>query len=569
MSNRHWACLYAAIFMVLLGGCSWFSAPLSLPEGYLIPFEQPSSTVISELVFLVADNQLHNIYGEPVQLLRSELADKIVPTAIRPVQLDFYGQDFLKWLVESRGERYRIVHIGDACDFSCTGEFERFLEIMSGAKRGWVMLPGNHDGFFFGNVHRDPANDDWRAACRNAGDPMTKDLFVRSYLAALVLQQGPGYRALAGWLGMDQLGHADRERILSLIPKKGDWRYGDKPGGDHPFLRAVSWNIDEEHPWRSFVLQEVDTTLKHPPNTVTGGEISVRALLLDTAQYERAPRLVPFPPYIFNAGLTGEVLPDQLDIVLKWLKSNPDRVWTLVGHHPLDSLAQRTQEALDALRRRFRIRLYVSAHTHGGQFIVHGTGEDKWLELNVGSILDWSLEVRTLQFFRAGERLMLRSPRYTMHELLGEFEGVPQMEEEWEAKPREDDYYLRHEDLKHLDAYKTELRLKNTLLAAHHRLLRFNPTQPGASPTAPFWPPGCKTDEEVLDKIRNTMEHQRLDEKIEFLMALDRFEAKRPVEDPEKRSKFRLSQAIWASKYDFVHARKPLTDDWFVIFSEE
>jgi hypothetical protein len=571
MINRPRVRLYLAILMVLLGGCSWFSTSPSLPEGYLMPFEQPPSTVISELVFLVADNQLHNVYGEPVQLLRSELADKIVPTAIRPVQLDFYGQDFLKWVVESRGKRYRIVHIGDACDFSCTGEFERFLEIMREAKKGWVMLPGNHDGFFFGNEHRDPANDDWRAACKNAGGPLTKDLFVRLYLAALILQQGPGYRALARSLGLDQLGHADLERILSSIPDKGDWRYDDKPGGDHPFLHAVSWNIDGEHPWRSFVVQEVDTTLKnsHPPDTVPGGEISVRAILLDTAQYDRAPRLVPFPPYTFNAGVTGELLPDQIDIVLTWLNLHPDRLWTLIGHHPFDSLTQRTQEALDSLRRGFRIRLYVSAHTHAGQFMVHGKEEDKWLELNVGSILDWSLEIRTLQFFRVGERLMLRSPRYTMHELLRDLEGVPQNEGEWEAKPHEDDYYLRHEDLKHLDAYKTELRLKNTLLAAHHRLLRFNPTQPGASPTAPFWPPGCKSDEEVLEKIRTTIEHQRLDEKIEFLVALDRFERERPVEDPEKRSKFRLSQAIWASKYDFVHARKPLTDDWFIIFPEE
>jgi hypothetical protein len=218
MITRPWARLCLAILMVLFGGCSWFSTTPSLPDGYLIPLEQPPSTVISELVFLVADNQLHNVYGEPVQLLRSGLADKIVPTAIRPVQLDFYGQDFLKWLVESRGKRYRIVHIGDANDFSCTGEFKRFAEIMRQAKKGWVMAPGNHEGFFFGNEHRDATNDDWLAACSNAGDPMTKDVFVRLYLASLVLQHGPGYRALARYLGLDQLDRADLERIFSLIP---------------------------------------------------------------------------------------------------------------------------------------------------------------------------------------------------------------------------------------------------------------------------------------------------------------------------------------------------------------
>ena len=557
--------------MVLLGGCSWFSTPPSLPNGYLIPLEQPPSTVISELVFLVADNQLHNVYGEPVQLLRSGLADKIVPSSIRPVQLDFYGQDFLKWLVESRGKRYRIVHIGDAGDFSCTGEFKRFVEIMRQAKKGWVMSPGNHDGFFFGNEHRDASNDDWRAACRNAGDPMTKDVFVRLYLASLVLQQGPGYRALARYLGLDQLDREDLERIFSLIPGNGDWRYDDIPGSDHPFLRAVSWRINEEHPWRSFVVQEVDTTLgtSGPPSNSPGTDISVRIILLDTAQFDGAPTLVPLPPSRVNAGLTGELLPDQVDIAREWFRLNPEAVWVMIGHYPFDSLTKRAQGALDGLRRDFRVTLYVSAHTHAGQFIVHGNEEDKWLELNVGSILDWSLEVRTLQLYRADERLMLRSPRFTMHDLLRDREGVPANAEEWEAKPHEDDYYLRHEDLKDLDAHKTEIRLKNALLAAHHRLLRFNPTPPEASSIAPFWPPGCKNDEDVLEKIHNVMEHNQLDRKIEFLLALDRFERERPVEDPEKRSKFRLSQAIWASKYDSVHARKPLMDDWFIVFPKE
>jgi hypothetical protein len=77
--------------------------------------------------------------------------------------------------------------------------------------------------------------------------------WVRLYLAALVLQQGPGYRALAGSLALDQLGHADLERILSSIPAKGDWRYEDKPGETIPFSAqyrgALTKNIRGDRSW--------------------------------------------------------------------------------------------------------------------------------------------------------------------------------------------------------------------------------------------------------------------------------------------------------------------------------
>jgi hypothetical protein len=41
------------------------------------------------------------------------------------------------------------------------------------------------------------------------------------------------------------------------------------------------------------------------------------------------------------------------------------------------------------------------------------------------------------------------------------------------------------------------------------------------------------------------------------------------VGDEDMHQKYRLSQAIWASKYDSVHTRKPLEDNWFVVFPLE
>ncbi|MFQ6093870.1 MAG: hypothetical protein ACE5OR_14555, partial [bacterium] len=111
--------------------------------------------------------------------------------------------------------------------------------------------------------------------------------------------------------------------------------------------------------------------------------------------------------------------------------------------------------------------------------------------------------------------------------------------------------------------------LKDALLAAHHRLLRFNPTKAGTPSDAPFWPACCKNDKAVLQEITRVIKDHRLDKKIAFLVELDHFERERPVEDPEKRKKFRLSQAMWASKYDSVHSRKPLVENLFIIFPKE
>lgn len=538
-----------------------------------MPSYQPPATAISRRVLLVADNQLHNLYGEPVPLLRSAEADKLVQTAIRPVQLDFYGQDFLAWLVEHQGNVLPVVHVGDACDLSCTGEFHRFWTIVRQARQGWVMAPGNHDGFFYGNEHRDVQDRDWSAACKNAGVPMPKDLFVRLYLAAVTLQPGRDAQALARFMGLpsETLEAVDLDRRASLVPSQGDWRYGATPGDERPLLRAVSWRLDAAQPWRSFVVQEVDVTLDRAAPATS---VPVSLVLLDTTQYAVRPALVPLLAH--NAGLTGELLTDQRAIVQSWIEaqSRPKHVWVLAGHHPFDSLSSAGQQAVEALRQRARAPLYVSAHTHSGQFIVHGRDDQQatWLELNLGSIIDWSLDFRTLQFFLTdtGQHLLLRSPRFTMPEFLAQARvGVPVNDEQWEAKPDEEDYYLRHEDLKTLSAHDTEIRLKDTLLATYRRLLRHNPTRTDAPPDAPFWPPCCQNDTAIDEAIRRVMNDPQLHTKIGLLVALERFEQQRPVQDPDTRRKFRLSQAIWASKYDAVHSRKPLVDNLFIVFPEE
>ena len=163
--------------------------------------------------------------------------------------------------------------------------------------------------------------------------------------------------------------------------------------------------------------------------------------------------------------------------------------------------------------------------------------------------------------------MMLRSQRQTMRELL--LYDIPEKDEQnWEAKNNEADYYLSHEDLAHLSAEKTAIQLKDTLLAAHYRLLCFNPTRLEADQEVHFWPPGCESDEDVLEKIDRVRKDDRLDEKIKLLVELDRFEQWRQVENKDKYQQFKLSQALWAGWYDYAHAREPREDDWFIVFPE-
>ena len=592
---------------IWLGACS--TPPPSLPRSYLISQSGPhEAKEISRPIWLVADNQIHNLYGEPIPLLRTGLADQLVEWAIRSVQLDFYGEYLLRWFLEKRAGAdplHSVIHLGDACDISCTGEFERFLDIMRLAKGGWVMAPGNHDGFFYGNEQRDLEGDsDWSDACKNAGAPLTKDKFIRLYLKVLNDQYGQEGRPL--WTGPS-------------IPSRGDWRFDNEKSArrGHSFLSAVSWNIDEAHPWRSFVIQELDLSVPDEP-------VQVKAVILDTAQYRWKPSLFPL---FLNAGWTGGLQDDQLEGVRSWIEqpcgAGKQCLWVLIGHHRFQELGSSSQKAVDDLRMHSGALLYVSAHDHLGKFVVNGKGHDEgnWLELNIGSILDWPAEARRFGLIRAKiegakglvmlkaparaypealKRLrilppeaaeeeewavLLDTPRYVMEELLRE-EGVPAHERRWEATPNDPDYYLRHEDLRDLDAVRAEVILKSTLLASHRRLLVNNPTVAGAA--GDFWPAGCSTDAMVMEKIdrllgesRRQLETSAKPEEEKsvlqamavqrrdltgFLVEFDRFERLRPVQDPETRRKYRLSQAVWASWYDSVHSRNAPVNARYIVF---
>ncbi|UCD29661.1 MAG: metallophosphoesterase, partial [Planctomycetota bacterium] len=454
-----------------------------------------------------------------------------------------YGQDMLRWVLELYGSRLPIIHLGDACNMACSGEFEEFLEIMSAATKPWVMAPGNHDAYLFGNMHFNLG--EWSAACRGAGEPMTKDRLVRRYLVFLQEKYG-NFRAA----------HPDQ------IPLQGYWRDGSN---SPKFLKSVAWEINAGKPWSSFVVQEVDLGLPNSSPPVT-------AVLLDTCEFKSMPTLVPTPASC-NAGSSGESLPDQLEIVEDWLKDDPtgQKVTILMGHHPFATLVKETRETLSAMRKDFRIPLYVSAHTHNGEYIPRGgsEGNEGWLELNVGSIVDWPIEFRTFSIQEIRDRPHRLIFRTELFRVPGCWDWAklmpprsPVCQDAWEAKPEDDAYYLSYMDITSPDPKATQEKLMDSLLHTYKKFLSDVPSAENNQ----IWIEGCSSDEQILKEIDRALSSYGLKEKIVLMRRLDQFDRKRIPANILTRRDYRLRQAVWSSKYDKLERRQPIPSDSYISF---
>ena len=551
-----------------------------LPASYA---RRSAERATSASVVLIADNQLHNVYSEPAGLLRTGLTDRFVGTSIRPPQLDLFGQDLLRAALEEQPDK-AVIHLGDAADLSCQGEFLEFCSIMDSVEMPWALAPGNHDGFLFGSDYRDPEGDLWTAACANSGGALTKSDLVRIYLAAVLGQDLPERQSLAAAMGLagverrpDESIEAFVQRIHGAIAGRGAWRAD--PDTDPGFFRAVSWRIDEERTWESFVVQWVDLTGN--PDAA----FPVGAILLDTSNHSRKPSLLPIS---LNPGSTGAISQEQGNEVREWTTgSGAAATWAFMGHHPYEALNDESRELLDDLRAGSQARLYVSAHTHSGHYEVHGRDDDDrppdlsdpdaWLELNIGSVIDWPQEYRLLSFFRFSDaqtegeplRTGFRSERLELRTTLESQIGNAPWSE-WLPAPGEPDYSLRYARLSSLSATDAEQELKTGLLGLHRRMIALFETDLSSADPIP-WPAGVSSDAEVIAAIDALIEDSELDEKVGFLLQLREFEEGRPLTRAldRKRARFRLALAVIASRFEFRRARLPLPDDWVIVFPAE
>jgi hypothetical protein len=506
---------------------------------------------LSSRIYLIADNQRHELLGDGVRIFRMSVADELTQVAIRPPQLDLFGQDLLREAL-TIADGF-VLHLGDACDISNTGEFARFAWDMRRASQGWVMAPGNHDGYFFGNSSRilKPLVREWDEAAETYvfdgatidSRAMQKDRFVSYYLAALVLQDAVWSAPLARSLGpeveerflrwRDRVAdpgtagelsiaaywtelEAMQDRIYDVEPPDGNDEYhifelSTQPGiSGQPHLRRLAWRIAKKLAWRSFVLQEVDISV--PTTGRTGPRDRTSILVLDTAHYSLQPSLEAgavssvaskvtrgyFDEQM--AGLIGSVPESQEEVAVGFARSmkQEGRRWMLASHHPYRDLARRAKPRFDRLRDAGGIPITLSAHSHTGEILWNRDDEHEgaWLEINVGSILDSPVEFRDLQLLRMGDRLAVSTRRHRMEELLRERGLLADEAVAYRPGPGDDDFFMNYENRglpgasrDDWSAAKADFKVKHLLLAAYQRMFDlFEADAPDQSAT--HWPTG-------------------------------------------------------------------------------
>ena len=85
-----------AALLLFAGGCAastgrWTRADYELSADQLRA--ESRTEPLSPRIYLIADNQRHELLGDGVRLFRTAVGDRHTPVAIRPPQLDLFGQD--------------------------------------------------------------------------------------------------------------------------------------------------------------------------------------------------------------------------------------------------------------------------------------------------------------------------------------------------------------------------------------------------------------------------------------------------------------------------------------------
>ncbi len=219
----------------------------------------------------------------------------------------------------------------------------------------------------------------------------------------------------------------------------------------------------------------------------------------------------------------------------------------------------------------FRIPLYVSAHTHNGEYIPRGgsKGTEGWLELNIGSIVDWPIEFRTFSIQEVRDqpdKLIFRTELFRIPDCWEWAKLMPPRspvcQDAWEAKPGEEGYYLSYMDITSADPKVTQEELMNSLLHTYKKFLYNVPSAENNQ----IWIEGCSSDEEILQEIDRALSSYDLKQKIALLKSLDQFDRKRTPAETIKRRDYRLCQALWSSKYDKLERRQPIPSDTYISF---
>ena len=426
-----------AAAIVSLIGCSSPSNISPKPRDSAGTTEQPTSSF-----WLIADPQLHNPAGAGTRS-KGGTMDAFATKAIRPPSIDLWSEVVLDDIVNKmNAQPAPVFFLGDAANVSCIGEFSRFLKAVSPAP--WFGVPGNHDGYYMGNMALrpdaviEPSKDTWQGACQYSTALGASSLdgiqqLERHFIEDLDdkgglthVKQGTLTKTHAIWMYLDDLSTrigqpGDVTEISHWRPSEdGQW-YRYSLEGKLSFkgvdlkvsARALIAKLGTEEvakeksrAWQASLVQDV---------TLPDG---VHALLIDTSDYARTP---PTSAWQFRGllgalfkgcgerdgkllfpGSCGEVEAGQMkeieELICQWPKGTR---FFVLGHHPWNSLSKSSRRLLKSLRGRPGFMNYISGHTHITASTRMTDAAQPW-EINVGSTTDWPMEYSRLHYWPAG-----------------------------------------------------------------------------------------------------------------------------------------------------------------------
>jgi hypothetical protein len=374
----------------------------SLQAGVTLTESQDVSNPLD--VIFMADTQIHNILAPP-HFYRNIFIDNLLEITVRPPHLDLFSTDFLKWTLSEYGEGKKIIFLGDALNIACKNEWSKFRQSMDKFKThaGWVMAPGNHDAFFYGNTNGSRSNERgvskkwWATACQEGlGQPiperikdivMAKDDLVTSYLDVLFDQSktNPAEFPISK-KEFNCKTHADLGKVSyekNVVIKDCEWNSSNEESFLQKVFYATPESDDIRYSYKALIVQELNLG------------INLKGILMDTYDYEGAPTLLIGAlnngkerrlSKSLNAGLKGSFQKRQIEVVERWISGKNNTFFLLMGHHPLEDLSEKSIKLLTELKKIHPNLAYVSAHTHSGFLNQKGIIP----EVNIGSMIDWN-----------------------------------------------------------------------------------------------------------------------------------------------------------------------------------
>jgi len=375
-------------------------------------------------ILVLGDNQIHHEFGEPDSV--SNMLDRWSEPSVRPPLTMLFGHVLLERELERNAAAPAprpILHTGDAIDISCRTEFERFRAVMlrhfsqcRGGPPPFVMMPGNHDGFFMGNLQAglssvftgqsgfsklcrilfNSQGIEWR--CRSADTfgtlsiedgPFGKNHFILGYLA--LLKANLAARGITPAFDPDGIIPAAGEEAVRIHQQ------------EDAFFKGAAVYISPQAPQRSFLVQ----LIRLPPAREVGGNPPVYVLLLDSANYESPPR---------TAGMRGSFTASQMEAAFElWTKSDApaDAHLLFAFHHNVAALTRASRRKLARLAAdlggcdgKVVVPACITAHRHRGGWYAQATRAGLfwgprvlWTDLNVSSMVDWPLGRRHFELW--------------------------------------------------------------------------------------------------------------------------------------------------------------------------